>query len=57
LQPIKIGLKSAWQAETNPWVSPLIGYDSLDGHQRQIIIIKPLPAGVEKSLQRDQFWQ
>ncbi|GAA0223717.1 ABC transporter substrate-binding protein [Marinomonas primoryensis] len=53
----KIGLKSAWQAETNPWGFSLIGIDQLMDIKGQIIIIKPLPAGVERSLQRDQFWQ
>ena len=53
----KIGLKSAWQAETNAWGFSLIGIDQLMGVKGQIIIIKPLPVGVEKHLQQDQLWQ
>ncbi|ETI59111.1 iron-siderophore ABC transporter substrate-binding protein [Marinomonas profundimaris] len=53
----KLGLKSAWNGETNPWGYSLVGIDQLMGIKGQIIIVKPIPAGVERNLQQDQFWQ
>jgi ferric hydroxamate transport system substrate-binding protein len=53
----KLGLKSAWQAETNSWGFSLVGIDALIGLDSQIVIIKPLPVGVEDKLQQDQYWQ
>ncbi|WP_249422240.1 iron-siderophore ABC transporter substrate-binding protein [Marinomonas lutimaris] len=53
----KVGLESAWKEETNAWGFSLVGIDKLMNTQGQIIIIKPLPVGVEQNLQQDLFWQ
>ena len=53
----KIGLESAWKEETNAWGFSLVGIDKLMNTKGQIIIIKPLPVGVEQNLQQDLFWQ
>ena len=53
----KIGLESAWKGETNAWGFTLVGIDKLMNTKGQIIIVKPMPVGVEENLQHDLFWQ
>lgn len=53
----KIGLDSAWLGQTNAWGFSLVGIDKLNEIKGQLVIIDPLPAGVEQHLQNDQFWQ
>ena len=53
----KIGLESAWKGETNAWGFTLVGIDKLMNTKGQIIIVKPMPVGVEENLQQDLFWQ
>jgi iron complex transport system substrate-binding protein len=52
----KIGLSSAWQGHTNSWGFALVGINKLMDIKGQIVVIKPLPVGVEKSLQQDELW-
>jgi len=53
----EIGLDSAWHNKTNVWGFSLVGIDKLNGIKGQIVIIDPLPAGVEQHLKNDQYWQ
>lgn len=53
----QIGLKNAWQGNTNVWGFSLVGIDKLMGIKGQIVVIEPLPAGVKRHLQEDAFWQ
>lgn len=53
----KIGLKNAWQGDTNSWGFSLVSVDKLIGLKAQIVVIEPLPAGVKQHLQQDAFWQ
>lgn len=53
----QIGLKNAWQGNTNVWGFSLVGIDKLIGTKGQIVVIEPLPAGVKSHLQQDAFWQ
>ncbi|GGN18191.1 MULTISPECIES: ABC transporter substrate-binding protein [Marinomonas] len=53
----QIGLKNAWQGDTNSWGFSLVGIDKLLGIKGQIVVIEPLPAGVMTNLQQDAFWQ
>lgn len=53
----QIGLKNAWQGNTNSWGFSLVGIDKLLGIKGQIVVIEPLPAGVINNLQQDAFWQ
>lgn len=53
----QIGLDSAWLGKTNAWGFSLVGIDKLNGIKGQLVIIDPLPAGVEQHLESDQFWQ
>lgn len=53
----EIGLESAWLGKTNAWGFSLVGIDKLNGIKGQLVVIAPLPAGVEQHLQSDQFWQ
>lgn len=53
----QLGLDSAWLGKTNAWGFSLVGIDKLNGIKGQLVVIDPLPAGVEQHLQNDQFWQ
>ncbi|MBJ7554999.1 ABC transporter substrate-binding protein [Marinomonas spartinae] len=53
----QIGLQSAWHRQTNKWGFSLVGIDKLLGVKGQIVVIEPLPAGVEANLRQDAFWQ
>ncbi|WP_198666618.1 ABC transporter substrate-binding protein [Marinomonas shanghaiensis] len=53
----QIGLKSAWQGDTNSWGFALVSIDKLIDLKAQIVVIEPLPAGVKQHLEQDAFWQ
>lgn len=53
----QLGLKSAWGEKTNSWGFALIGIDRLQGIEGRLVVVEPLPAGVDKHLVTDQFWQ
>lgn len=53
----QLGLRNAWREKTNSWGFALIGIDRLQGIGGQLVIVEPLPAGVNQHLATDQFWQ
>ncbi|WP_394211432.1 ABC transporter substrate-binding protein [Enterovibrio calviensis] len=53
----EIGLKNGWEGSTNAWGFNLIGIDQLLGVNAQIVVVEPLPQGVERQLNNDAFWQ
>ncbi|MFW7522781.1 ABC transporter substrate-binding protein [Vibrio ostreicida] len=53
----QLELDSAWDKQTNAWGFSLVGIDQLQGIHGQLVIIEPLPAGVEQHLKQDQYWQ
>lgn len=53
----RLGLSNAWQAETNFWGFSSAGYDELaDAPEARLLLLRPLPSGVEASLARNPLW-
>lgn len=53
----QLGLRNAWQGETNRWGFALTGIEALVGHEARIVVVRPYPAGVEARLARSRVWQ
>lgn len=53
----ELGIENAWNQTTNAWGFNLTGIDKLQGIHGQIVVIEPLPAGVEAHLEQDKYWQ
>ncbi|WP_447530272.1 ABC transporter substrate-binding protein [Vreelandella sp. TE19] len=54
----RLGLENAWQEGTNAWGFSLVGVEALARHtEATLLIIDPIPAGVEDALARSGLWQ
>ncbi|OOF31146.1 ABC transporter substrate-binding protein [Salinivibrio proteolyticus] len=53
----ELGLNNAWQNTTNSWGFSMVSTRELLDLDAQLVIVRPLPAGVEQTLQTNMFWQ
>lgn len=53
----RLGLESAWNGPTNDWGFSLVGLEELAGIDAQLVVIEPLPTGVEERLDASGLWQ
>lgn len=53
----RLGLANAWQGTTNAWGFSLVGLEALAGLDAQLVVIDPLPVGVEEALADNGLWQ
>ncbi|WP_322522230.1 iron-siderophore ABC transporter substrate-binding protein [Guyparkeria halophila] len=53
----RLGLENGWTGETNRWGFALVGLEKLAGLEGRIVVVKPYPVGVERSLSQSAFWQ
>ncbi|RUR30448.1 iron-siderophore ABC transporter substrate-binding protein [Vreelandella andesensis] len=54
----QLGIANAWQAPTNAWGFSLAGIDALAAYpDAQLVVIEPLPIGVEAALANSGLWQ
>ncbi len=56
----QLGLDNAWNGATNTWGYALVGLDALlrrDLRDARMIIVEPLPTGLETQLARNGLWQ
>ena len=54
----QIDLANAWDRPTNAWGFSLVGLEALyDYPEVTLVVVEPLPAGVEESLAKSGLWQ
>ncbi|MYL23538.1 ABC transporter substrate-binding protein [Halomonas alkaliantarctica] len=54
----QLGLTNAWQAPTNAWGFSLVGIEALAAYpDAQLVVVDPLPVGVEEALAESGLWQ
>ncbi|MBZ9558045.1 MULTISPECIES: iron-siderophore ABC transporter substrate-binding protein [unclassified Modicisalibacter] len=53
----RLGLDNAWQGTTNAWGFSLVGLEALAGIDAQLVVVDPLPVGVEQALADNGLWQ
>lgn len=56
----QLGLANAWDGATNAWGFTLVGIDALlrrELRDARMIVVEPLPAGLEAQLARNGLWQ
>ena len=53
----RLGLENAWHRPTNAWGFSLVGLEALAGIDARLMVIRPLPAGVEDALADNGLWQ
>ncbi|WP_394426459.1 ABC transporter substrate-binding protein [Vreelandella stevensii] len=54
----QIDLANAWDRPTNAWGFSLVGIEALyDYPEATLVVVEPLPAGVEESLAKSGLWQ
>ncbi|MWJ28024.1 ABC transporter substrate-binding protein [Halomonas sp. ZH2S] len=54
----QLGIANAWQAPTNAWGFSLVGLEGLAAYpDAQLVVVEPLPVGVEASLAESGLWQ
>lgn len=52
----RLGLDNAWTGNTNAWGFSLVGLEALAELDAQLVVIEPLPVGVEPHLERSGLW-
>ncbi len=56
----QLGLDNTWDGKTNAWGYSLVGIDALmqrESRNARMVVIEPLPAGLEEQLARNGLWQ
>lgn len=54
----QLGIANAWQAPTNAWGFSLAGIEALAAYPDvQLVVVEPLPIGVEAALANSGLWQ
>lgn len=53
----RLGLDNAWPGETNAWGFALVGIEALADIDARLVVIEPLPVGVETQLHKSALWQ
>lgn len=54
----QLGIANAWQAPTNAWGFSLVGIEALAAYpDAQLVVVEPLPIGVEAALAKSGLWQ
>lgn len=54
----QLGIANAWQEATNAWGFSLVGIETLiDYPEAQLVVIEPLPVGVQAALEDSGLWQ
>lgn len=53
----RLGLDNAWNEKTNAWGFSLVGLEALADLNAHLIVVKPLPVGVETQLSESGLWQ
>ncbi|WP_236645343.1 ABC transporter substrate-binding protein [Aidingimonas lacisalsi] len=53
----RLGLENGWQEPTNAWGFSLVGIEDLMTIDARLVVIKPLPVGVEERLANSGLWQ
>lgn len=52
----RLGLDNAWTGPTNRWGFSLVALEALAGIDAQLVVIEPLPVGVEAQLAESGLW-
>ncbi|NWO09378.1 ABC transporter substrate-binding protein [Chromohalobacter salexigens] len=54
----RLGLENAWQRKTNYWGFSMVGLEALAGlDDARLVVVDPLPVGVEEHLETSALWQ
>ncbi|MEA3250847.1 MAG: iron-siderophore ABC transporter substrate-binding protein [Pseudomonadota bacterium] len=53
----RLGLANAWTGATNSWGFSLVGLEALAGIDARLVVVEPLPAGVEAALADSGLWR
>lgn len=54
----QLELPNAWDQSTNAWGFSLVGIEALAAHpDAQLVVVEPLPTGVEEPLTKSGLWQ
>nr|WP_299239699.1 ABC transporter substrate-binding protein [uncultured Halomonas sp.] len=53
----RLGLDNAWKASTNHWGFSLVGLEALATLDARLVVVEPLPVGVENQLNENGLWQ
>ncbi|MFC3284758.1 ABC transporter substrate-binding protein [Litchfieldella rifensis] len=53
----RLGLDNAWQRPTNYWGFALVGIEALLDIDARLVVVEPLPVGVEEQLASSGLWQ
>ncbi|MBN2872319.1 MAG: iron-siderophore ABC transporter substrate-binding protein [Halothiobacillaceae bacterium] len=52
----RLGLHNAWTGETNRWGFALVGLEALAGLDGRLVVVRPYPVGVRRSLAESALW-
>lgn len=53
----RLGLRNAWHQGSNAWGYRVVGIEALAETHARILIIEPVPFGIEARLERNPLWQ
>ncbi len=53
----RLGLDNAWTGTTNSWGFSLVGLEALAGIDARLVVVEPLPVGVEAALADNGLWR
>lgn len=53
----RLGLDNAWTGPTNSWGFSLVGIEALADIEARLVVVDPLPVGVESQLAASGLWQ
>ena len=53
----RLGLANAWTGATNSWGFSLVGLEAMAGIDARLVVVEPLPVGVEAALADSGLWR
>ncbi|WP_440996321.1 iron-siderophore ABC transporter substrate-binding protein [Arhodomonas sp. SL1] len=54
---VRLGLDNAWGGATNRWGFALVGLEALIKYDARLVVVEPMPVGVDAALQDSALWR